>query len=244
MDGRICACKSQRPACVSATQLLPRGAQILDELFPGLLDDLVTGGVPVLRAPREFRFVLGGHLMCLDGEPGEPSYAQSRPYLKAGPQPVRLPNVSIQGQCEVAGLVTTSARDRVTGARVLPLAGAEQTLAADLVVDATGRTGRTPAWLTEIGYDPPAEEQLRLDIDRQPQLRLLRVTGLLDPPTRLLRPAVTLRVLTGNLRRRHAPPASAGHQITPPSRRQPDDVQVPAPARLARRRRSVTAGSD
>ena len=55
--------------------LLPRGAQILDELFPGLLAGLVADGVPVLRAPREFRVVLGGHLLCQDGEPGEPSYA-------------------------------------------------------------------------------------------------------------------------------------------------------------------------
>ena len=77
-----------------------------------------------------------------------------------------LPNVSIQDQCEVAGLVTTPARDRVTGARVLPRAGGDgpEILAADLVVDATGRGGRTAAWLKEIGYDPPAEEQLRVDI--------------------------------------------------------------------------------
>ena len=67
----------------------------------------------------------------------------------------------------MAGLVTTPARDRVTGARVRPRtggAGEEQILAADLVVDATGRTGRTVAWLKELGYDPPAEEQIRVDI--------------------------------------------------------------------------------
>jgi len=43
-----------------AHALLPRGAQILGELFPGLLAELAAGGVPVLRSPREFRFVLGG----------------------------------------------------------------------------------------------------------------------------------------------------------------------------------------
>src|SRR5262245_44903555 len=133
--------------------LLPRGAQILDELFPGLLTGLVAGGVPVLRRPRELRFVLGGHLLSQRGEPGEPVYLPSRPYLEGQ---VRgrvqaLDNVSIRDRCEVAGLVTTPARDRVTGARVLPAGGAEEILAADLVVDATGRSGRTPAWLAELG---------------------------------------------------------------------------------------------
>src|SRR5499427_4664953 len=121
--------------------LLPRGAQILDELFPGLLAGLAADGVPVLRHPREFRFLLGGHLLCQDGEPGEPAYTQSRPYLERRVRDrVRaLPNVTIQDQYEVAGLVTTPARDRVIGARVLPCAGgAEEILAADLVVDATG----------------------------------------------------------------------------------------------------------
>jgi 2-polyprenyl-6-methoxyphenol hydroxylase-like FAD-dependent oxidoreductase len=163
--------------------LLPRGAQILDELFPGLLAGLVADGVPVLRAPREFRVVLGGHLLCQDGEPGEPSYAQSRPYLEYQVRDrVRaLGNVSIRDRCEVTGLVTTPARDRVTGARVLTGAGgAEEILAADLVVDATGRGGRTPAWLTELGYDPPAEEQLRVDVKYASRYLRLRAGALGD----------------------------------------------------------------
>ena len=150
--------------------LLPRGAQILDELFPGLLPGLAAGGVPVLHHLREIRIFLSGHLLCQHGEPGEPAYQPSRPYLE---HQVRnrvraLPNVTIWDRCDVAGLVTTPARDRVTGARVRPRtgggAGEEQILAADLVVDATGRTGRTLAWLKELGYDPPAEEQIRVDI--------------------------------------------------------------------------------
>ena len=147
--------------------LLPRGAQVLDELFPGLLAGLAADGVPVLRHPAEFRFVLGGHVLCRDGEPGEPTYAQSRPYLerRVRDRVAALPNVTIRDHCEVAGLVTTPARDRVTGARVAPRAGGgEQILTADLVMDATGRSGRTPAWLKELGYDPPAEERLLVDI--------------------------------------------------------------------------------
>ncbi len=163
--------------------LLPRGAQILGDLFPGLLADLAADGALVVRAPREFRFFFGGHLLCQDGEPGEPSYLQSRPCLEAHVRDrVRaLCNVSIQDQCEVAGLVTTQARDRVTGARVLRAGGgAEEILAADLVVDATGRGGRTPAWLQELGYDPPAEEQLRVDIKYASRYLRLRAGALGD----------------------------------------------------------------
>ena len=149
-----------------AHALLPRGAQILDEFFPGLLADLEAAGVPVLRAPREFRFVFGGHLLCQDGEPAEPGYAPSRPCLEAHVRRrVRaLDNVSLRDRCEVADLVTAPSRDRITGARVRPAGGTEQILAADLVVDATGRGGRTPAWLKALGYDPPAEERLPVDV--------------------------------------------------------------------------------
>src|SRR6201995_1123131 len=43
--------------------LLPRGAQILDELFPGLPANLAADGVPVVRSPQEVRFLLGRHLL-------------------------------------------------------------------------------------------------------------------------------------------------------------------------------------
>jgi len=145
--------------------LVPRGAQILDELFPGLLDDLVTGGAPVIRDFAELRFSSGGHLLCLTGRPAEFTLCQaSRPYLEGHVRArVRaLPTLEIADRCDVVGLVTTAARDRVTGVRILrrAAAGAEEVLDADLVLDATGRSGRSPAWLAAIGYDPPPEEQL------------------------------------------------------------------------------------
>jgi len=154
-----------------AHALLARGAQVLEELFPGLLAGLAAAGVPVLTRARELWFCAGGHLLCLDGaaEAGaqDAGYLPSRACLEGQVRArVRaLGNVSVRDRCAVAGLVTAPARDKVTGVRVRP-AGTEvdEEMAADLVVDATGRGGRTPVWLAQMGYDPPAEEQVRVDI--------------------------------------------------------------------------------
>ena len=37
-------------------------------------------------------------------------------------------------------------------------------LLADLVVDITGRGSRMPAWLTALGYDPPPEDRIKVDL--------------------------------------------------------------------------------
>jgi 2-polyprenyl-6-methoxyphenol hydroxylase-like FAD-dependent oxidoreductase len=154
-----------------AHMLVPGGAQVLGELFPGLLDDLVTGGVPVIRNLGELRFAPGGHLLRLEGRPSGPTpYQASRPFLEGHVRSrVRaLPNVEIVDRCDVVGPVTTATRDRITGVRVLHGAGggaqAEDTLEADLVLDATGRGARTATWLATIGYDPPAEELLPVNV--------------------------------------------------------------------------------
>jgi 2-polyprenyl-6-methoxyphenol hydroxylase-like FAD-dependent oxidoreductase len=148
--------------------LFAQGAQILDELFPGLLDDLAAGGAPVIRDLGELRFSPGGHRLRLEGHPpGAITCQASRPYLEAHVRArVRaLPTVEIVDRCDVAGLLATVARDRVTGVRILRGAnGVEEPLDADLVLDATGRSGRATAWLATIGYDLPPEEQLPIHV--------------------------------------------------------------------------------
>jgi 2-polyprenyl-6-methoxyphenol hydroxylase-like FAD-dependent oxidoreductase len=167
-----------------AHALLPSGAQVLDDLFPGLLAGLAAARVPVIGDFREMWFSVGGHLLCQDGTPDTPAYLASRPYLEGQVRSrVRaLPHVWIRDGCEVAGLITTPARDRVTGARVLPQRGRKEAeeIHADLVVDATGRGARTPAWLRQMGYDPPAEERITVDIKYASRYLRLR-PGALGP---------------------------------------------------------------
>ena len=56
-----------------------------------------------------------------------------------------------------------------------------EVLTADLVVDATGRSGRTPARLKHMGYDPSAEDQVRVDITYASRHLRLRPAALGDP---------------------------------------------------------------
>jgi hypothetical protein len=130
----------------SRSALLPRSAQALEELFLGILAGLTAAGVRVLGHPGEARLSFGGHLLCLDGEPGDPPCQPSRAFLEAQVRRrVRaLRSVTVRDKCAVTGLVTAPARDRVTGVRVLPAgnAGAEEIPAADLIANATGRGRR------------------------------------------------------------------------------------------------------
>lgn len=145
--------------------LLARGAECLEELFPGLLDDLVASGVPATRDLSAYRFTFGGHPLCHDDFPSTlAAYQPSRPHLE---RHIRdrlraLPNVEFVEECDAVGLASSGGR--VTGARIARHGRGEETLDADLVVDATGRGGRTATWLSAMGYEAPVEDQLAVDI--------------------------------------------------------------------------------
>lgn len=56
--------------------------------------------------------------------------------------------------------------DRVSGIRLAPRSDPrmEAVVSADLVVDATGRSSRTPAWLRELGHASPVESRVKVDV--------------------------------------------------------------------------------
>jgi 2-polyprenyl-6-methoxyphenol hydroxylase-like FAD-dependent oxidoreductase len=144
-----------------------RGTQILDELFPGFLNELAAGGAASWDDGDFSRICVsvGGHQLTRSGRaPNPPSLSfPSRPFLEWNVRRrVRaLPNVTILENHDLAGLTATTDRDRVTGARVICRDDdRETTLTADLVVDATGRGSRTPKFLAELGYSRPPEDEL------------------------------------------------------------------------------------
>ena len=70
------------------------------------------------------------------------------------------PQVVVRDRTEAQGFVadTRGGVPRVTGVRVTSRdGGASEVLDADLVVDASGRSARTPEWLRALGVTPPEE---------------------------------------------------------------------------------------
>jgi 2-polyprenyl-6-methoxyphenol hydroxylase-like FAD-dependent oxidoreductase len=147
--------------------LLPSGQLCLEQLLPGILAELVADGAPTYRAMRELRCVAGGHQLAR-GDTGRQAVLTSRPFLEGHVRRrlAQLPNVELEDRCDAVGLLADPRRDRIAGVRLLRRAAgsAAEELPADLVVAATGRGARLPAWLEELGYPRPAEQRLDIDI--------------------------------------------------------------------------------
>lgn len=147
-----------------------RGVQVVDQLFPRLVASLAQAGASSIDDLSELCFSIGGHLLCRRPQPIVPVLTATRPFLE---QAVRervatLPSVTIRAG--VTASTVTSDRDAdggdvVNGVMVAPTdGGREDWLPADLVVDATGRGSRTPAWLERLGYERPQEERIAVRI--------------------------------------------------------------------------------
>jgi 2-polyprenyl-6-methoxyphenol hydroxylase-like FAD-dependent oxidoreductase len=64
-------------------------------------------------------------------------------------------------ESDVTGLTATADSSAVTGVRLRSRADRdEEEMAADLVVDASGRSSHAPRWLEAMGYEPPEETRI------------------------------------------------------------------------------------
>ena len=149
------------PHARHAHGLLARGQQIMESLFPGLTEELQALGAIPTNMGRELNLYVGGARV----QPFESEIEvtiSSRPLLEnAIYRRLRtLPGVSFLLGYDVTGLTTDEERQKVTGISLRQRGQGnpvEQTLAADLVVDASGRGSRLPQWLEALGYQPPRE---------------------------------------------------------------------------------------
>ncbi|MFE9724182.1 tryptophan 2,3-dioxygenase family protein [Streptomyces sp. NPDC005794] len=140
--------------------LLTSGMNALDELLPGLLPALVDSGAPRLAVPGDLGVWQAGQWISRRN-PSEPIMTPSRPLLEHHIRRRVLDGsrIHVRTGVEVTGLLGRPGH--ITGVTVRDRGGdphTRQEIEADLVVDATGRSSHTPAWLTAMGASAPAEE--------------------------------------------------------------------------------------
>jgi 2-polyprenyl-6-methoxyphenol hydroxylase-like FAD-dependent oxidoreductase len=143
--------------------LLLRGRQVLEDLFPGLQDEMMAAGVPLVdmaneiewhtRAGIGIRFPSEMKVLCF-----------TRPVLDLHVRRRLSQNsrVKIMDDTDVLRLVPDAAKNRIAGVLICPRNSdsdrrVAKELRADLVVDTTGRASRAPRWLNDLGYVIPEE---------------------------------------------------------------------------------------
>jgi len=141
--------------------LLLRGKQIIEQLFPGLFDELRAAGAVDINFGLEAAWFAFGHWrQRYNSQLIAP--AMSRPLLESAiyRRLAKNPKVRFIQESDVIGLMTSPGQERIVGLKVRSRSdpnAPETNLSADLVVDASGRDSRAPEWLQGLGYAAPKE---------------------------------------------------------------------------------------
>ncbi|OPG07020.1 FAD-binding monooxygenase [Microbispora sp. GKU 823] len=145
--------------------LLTGGQRAIEQMYPGITEELFADGVPKGDLGGTVRwYMLGKRLQQQTAD--MLCVGASRPKLEyhVRERTQALPNVRLVEQTDILGLEATPDRSRITGVRVQRQGQDVEVLDADLVVDATGRGSRTPVWLEELGYPPVPEDRKKIGL--------------------------------------------------------------------------------
>lgn len=141
--------------------LLTRGRMALEQLLPGIGDELLAAGAEAIDAAGDIAWLTpGGWGIRFPSD--IQSFACSRPLLDRvlRRRVSAVEKLAVLEGTGVTGLRLSNDGNRLAGV-VVGTHGAgfrsEHVLDADLVVDASGRGSRTPEWLAGLGFKPPEE---------------------------------------------------------------------------------------
>ena len=154
------------PQSAHAHGLLASGYRVMDRYFPGMMDELEALGAPRGDVVGDFLWFQYGRWK-LRHDSGLRGITVSRPCLEAA---VRRRVKAIPNVTFLEGAEGVSPRLNATTGHVTALSvqrrgyGREETLDADLVIDATGRGSQAPRWLDQAGFGRPPELAVKVDV--------------------------------------------------------------------------------
>lgn len=147
--------------------LLKRGERIIESFFPGIVTELERqGSHPVDMSGDTLWFHFGNWKSRFPS--GITMHSQSRALLEATVRRrlAGIPNVKIEAGAEATGLLLDESGSRIRGVRVGGRRAGEaaDTREAALLVDASGKGTRTPAWLEQLGFGCPPVSEVEVDV--------------------------------------------------------------------------------
>jgi 2-polyprenyl-6-methoxyphenol hydroxylase-like FAD-dependent oxidoreductase len=147
--------------------LLAKGLETMSHYFPDLIEGLRNGGAIIGDMGETMRWYANGGYR-IQYPSGLYGALMSRPFLEwqIRRRVLALANVTLWGEVDVEGLLTSEDRRHVCGVQITrrnQVNGAEQ-LSADLVIDASGRGSASPKWLEALGYARPAERAVKVNV--------------------------------------------------------------------------------
>jgi len=145
--------------------LLAGGCRALESLFPGIELNLVEAGAVRMRMRRDMRFEVPGFGHLPQRDFGFDQFALSRPSLErvCRRRVEREPNIEFRPRMRVTELIASPDNRGVAGVRFEDTSGTPGSLAADLVVDASGRASPTLHFLEAIGSAKPPTIEIGID---------------------------------------------------------------------------------
>jgi 2-polyprenyl-6-methoxyphenol hydroxylase-like FAD-dependent oxidoreductase len=146
--------------------LFPGGQRALADLFPHFEQDLADAGAVPLRMAGDLRVEFPGLGPFPSRDFGWLFYGASRPLIEltARRQAERLANLTLRSRDRVIELTATPDGSIVMGVRCESADGRQEVLAADLVIDASGRGAPTLAMLRWCGQPEPDEIVIGVDL--------------------------------------------------------------------------------
>jgi 2-polyprenyl-6-methoxyphenol hydroxylase-like FAD-dependent oxidoreductase len=145
--------------------LLPGGCRALECLFPRVELDLVEAGAVRMRMRRDMRHEVPGFDPLPQRDFGFDQFGLSRPALErvVRRRVEREPNIEFKPRSRVTELIASPDNGSVAGVRFEDTRGTPGSVAADLVVDASGRASLTLGFLEAIGSSKPPAIEIGID---------------------------------------------------------------------------------
>jgi 2-polyprenyl-6-methoxyphenol hydroxylase-like FAD-dependent oxidoreductase len=146
--------------------LLASGLGALNELFPQFTEDLDHGGAIPLRAGLDVRIERPGYDPFPQRDLGWVSRAISRPLVELTLRQgvAQCANIELRQRCRVQNFVAEPHSATITGIRFENVEGSDETIPADLIIDASGRGALTLQLLQSAGLAAPQETSIGTDM--------------------------------------------------------------------------------